>query len=168
MQYSVDQLPWILICHMTASLGSCVLTISWKVAIRLAPLAVIVNSEGRESWSRLGFKTCLVLVSIRMKSVLSQPCLIRKFFNSIGIINHGLWVPRLISHLYKQSHTAFMSFNANLVSPTKEPHLESFTHNLHSLIPFMRSEALTFMVGRYISPPLLVSPLSCMVMALAN
>ena len=46
-------------------------------------------------------------------------------------------------------------------------HWEFFTHNLHSLIPFMRSEALTFMVGRYISPPLLVSPLSCMVMTTA-
>ena len=57
-----------------------------------------------------------------------------------------------------------MSFNSTLIAPTKEPHLESFPHNLHSLIPFMRSEALTFMVGRYISPPLLVSPLSCMVM----
>ena len=57
-----------------------------------------------------------------------------------------------------------MSFNSTLIGPTNEPHLKSFTHNLHSLIPFMRSEALTFMVGRYISPLLLVSPLSCMVM----
>ena len=57
-----------------------------------------------------------------------------------------------------------MSFNSTLIAPTKEPHLESFPHNLHSLIPFMQSEALTFMVGRYISPPFLVSPLSCMVM----
>ena len=47
-------------------------------------------------------------------------------------------------------------------------HWEFFTHNLHSLIPFMRSEALTFMVGRYISPPLLVSPLSCMVTGRSN
>ena len=37
------------------------------------------------------------------------------------------------------------------------PNLESFPHNLHFLIPFMRSEALTFMVGRYISSPLLIS-----------
>ena len=107
----------------------------------------------------------------------------RKFLNSISIITHGfnsMWgsfigemmveingikavIAQTNSHLYKQSLTALMSFNATLISHSKEPHLEFFTHNLHSLIPFMRSEALTFMVGRYISPPLLVSPLSCMV-----
>ena len=67
------------------------------------------------------------------------------------------WAPRTISnsHIYKQSLTAFMAFNATLISHTKEPHLESFT-SLHSIIPFMRSEALTFMVGRYISTPLLI------------
>ena len=66
-----------------------------------------------------------------------------------------------------KSFTAFMSFNATLICPTKEPHLESFPYYLHSLIPFIRSEALTFMVGRYISPPHLVSPISCMVTLIA-
>ena len=50
------------------------------------------------------------------------------------------------NNLYKQSLTIFMSFKATLISHSKKPHLEFFTHNFHSLIPFMQSEALTFMV----------------------
>ena len=37
------------------------------------------------------------------------------------------------SHLYKQSLTGFMSFNAALISLTNEPHLESFTNWLPSM-----------------------------------
>ena len=71
---------------------------------------------------------------------------------------------RLSPRLHGNTLTALLPSNDTLISPTNEPHLESFPHNLHSLIPFMRSEARTFMVGRYISPSLPVSPLSCMVM----
>ena len=57
-----------------------------------------------------------------------------------------------------------MSFNSTLIAPKNELYLKYFTHSLHSLILFMQSVAQTFMVRRYISPPLLLFPLSYMAM----